>query len=163
MIYIVKLGLRVTTHTRLRARDHYTSSTLIGGKGGAGPSSLLHTTLEGPTGVLWRHDGWKVYVDSDMASNGSCFMMYFQKPPLEVGLTWNREIMALRTLTIVDLFYLIRREDPHEHKVHWNNNWLRPRSHMTSHYAWGSVTTLHDFGGVLGRPLDNFLWNLTNS
>jgi hypothetical protein len=40
--------LRVTSHTRLRARDHYTSSTLIGGKGGAGPNSL-HTTLEGPT------------------------------------------------------------------------------------------------------------------
>jgi len=36
------------THTRLRARDHYTSSTLIGGKGGAGPSSFC-TTLEGPT------------------------------------------------------------------------------------------------------------------
>ena len=32
----------------LRAHDHYTSSTLIGGKDGAGPSSL-HTTLEGPT------------------------------------------------------------------------------------------------------------------
>ena len=35
-------------HTRLRARDHHTSSTLIGGKGGAGPTSL-HTMLEGPT------------------------------------------------------------------------------------------------------------------
>jgi hypothetical protein len=33
---------------RLRARDHYTSSSLIGGKGGASPSSL-HTTLKGPT------------------------------------------------------------------------------------------------------------------
>ena len=43
--------LRVGYSTpRLRARDHYTSSTLIGGKGGAGgPSLLLHTTLEGPT------------------------------------------------------------------------------------------------------------------
>ena len=40
--------LRATSHTRLRARDQYSSSTLIGGKGGAGPSSL-HTTLEGPT------------------------------------------------------------------------------------------------------------------
>jgi len=40
--------LRATSHTRLRARDHYTSSTLIGGKGSAGPSSL-HTTLEGLT------------------------------------------------------------------------------------------------------------------
>jgi hypothetical protein len=39
--------LRVTSNMRLRARGHYTSSTLIGGKGRAGPSSL-HTMLEGP-------------------------------------------------------------------------------------------------------------------
>ena len=39
---------RATSHMRPRARDHYTSSTLIGGKGGAGPS-LLHTMLERPT------------------------------------------------------------------------------------------------------------------
>jgi hypothetical protein len=37
---------RATSHTRLRACDHYTSTTLIGGKRGAGPS-LLHTVLEG--------------------------------------------------------------------------------------------------------------------
>ena len=37
----------VTSHTRLRAHDHYTLSTLIGGKGIAGPSSL-YTMLEGP-------------------------------------------------------------------------------------------------------------------
>ena len=35
---------RATSQARLRARDHCTSSTLIGGKGGAGPSSL-HTWL----------------------------------------------------------------------------------------------------------------------
>ena len=35
------------THEKV-ARDYHTSSTLIGGKDGAGPSSL-HTTLEGPT------------------------------------------------------------------------------------------------------------------
>jgi hypothetical protein len=40
--------LRATPHMRLRAYDQYTSSTLIGGKGGAAPNSL-HTTLEGPT------------------------------------------------------------------------------------------------------------------
>ena len=41
---------------RLRARDHDTSSTLIGGKGkgGASPSSL-YTTLEGPTEYV---DAW---------------------------------------------------------------------------------------------------------
>ena len=40
--------LRATSHTRLRVRDHCTSSTLIGGNGGAGRSSL-HTMIEGPT------------------------------------------------------------------------------------------------------------------
>ena len=40
--------LKATSHTRLRARDHYTSSTLIGGKGRGTPSSL-HSTLEGLT------------------------------------------------------------------------------------------------------------------
>jgi hypothetical protein len=38
--------IRVTSHMRLRAYVHSTSSTLIDGKGGVGPS-LLHTTLEG--------------------------------------------------------------------------------------------------------------------
>ena len=42
------LILRATLCTRLRARYIWISNTLIGGKGGAGPSSL-HTTLEGPT------------------------------------------------------------------------------------------------------------------
>ena len=36
-------NLRATSHTRLRACDHYISSTLIGGKCGAGPSSLYPT------------------------------------------------------------------------------------------------------------------------
>jgi hypothetical protein len=48
--------------------------------------------------------------------------------------------------------------------AHWNSIWLRARSHMTSHYTRGCVTTLHDdFGGVLGRPLDTFFWALTIS
>ena len=40
--------IRATSHTRVAACDRYTSSTIVGGKGGAGPSSL-RTTLEGPT------------------------------------------------------------------------------------------------------------------
>ena len=43
--------LRATSNTRLKACDHYTLCTLIGGKGGAGPSSL-HTMLEGPTAYI---------------------------------------------------------------------------------------------------------------
>ena len=42
----MRFTIRATSHMRLRARDHCISSTLIGGKGGAGPSSL-HTTLDG--------------------------------------------------------------------------------------------------------------------
>ena len=48
-------------------------------------------------------------------------------------------------------------------EIRWNSSRLRIRSHMTSHYPWGSVTIVHDFGGVLGRPLDTFFWALTIS
>jgi hypothetical protein len=40
---------------------------------------------------------------------------YFQKPPLEVGLTQNRETMALLVLTIIGLFYFIMCQDPYEY------------------------------------------------
>ena len=87
--------LRPASHTRLRAHDHCTSSTLIGGKGWAGPSSL-HTTLEGPTECVCVCarvlDGCTVYMDSYMAPNGSCFMVtwtIFKTHLLEVGLTQN--------------------------------------------------------------------------
>ena len=46
-------------------------------------------------------------------------------------------------------------------KIHWNFIWLKAWSHMTSLYTWGLVSTLHDFGGVLGWPLNTFLWALT--
>ena len=39
-------NLMGTSHTRLGALDRVTSTTLIGGKGGTGPSSL-HIALEG--------------------------------------------------------------------------------------------------------------------
>jgi hypothetical protein len=46
-------------------------------------------------------------------------------------------------------------------KIYWNSIWLRVRSHMTSHHTWGSVTTLHDFGGVLDGLWTPFFWGLT--
>ena len=55
-------------------------------------------------------DGRQVYMDSHMASNGSCFMVtwtVFKTHLLEVGLTQNRETMALQMLTTVDLLYFI--------------------------------------------------------
>ena len=45
-------------------------------------------------------------------------------------------------------------------KIHWNSIRLRVRSHMTSHYTWRSMTTLRDFGGMLGWPYDTFFWAL---
>ena len=64
-------------------------------------------------------DGCKIYMDSYMTSNGSCFMVTWtilKSRLLEVGLPQNHETMALQTLTTVGLFYFIMCEDPHEHK-----------------------------------------------
>ena len=61
-------------------------------------------------------DGCKVYMDSYMASNRSCFMVtwiIFRSHLLEVGLTQNGEITTLLTLTTVGLFYFIMVDDPH--------------------------------------------------
>ena len=61
-------------------------------------------------------DGCKVYMDSYVALNGSCFIVTwstFKNHLLEVGLKQNREIMALQMFTTVDLFYFIMCENPH--------------------------------------------------
>jgi len=43
-------------------------------------------------------------------------------------------------------------------EIHWNNICLSARSHMASHYTWGSMTALHDFGGVyVGMAFGHFL------
>ena len=159
---------RATSHTRLRARDHYTSSTLIGGKGGAGPSSLLHMTLEGPTEyVNGKMDVKSTWMESCMASNGSCFMVtrtIFQKPSFggrpNTKLVGDHGTMNAHNRWFV-LFY--RAWEPAWIEIHWNSIWLRARSHMTRHYTWGLVTTLHDFGGVVRRPLDTFFRVVTIS
>ena len=59
----------------------------------------------------------KVYMDSYMASNGPYFVVtwtIFKNHLLEVGLTQNQEIIALRMLTAVNLFYSVMREDPRD-------------------------------------------------
>ena len=97
---------------RLRARDRFTSSTLISGKGGAGLGSL-HTTLEGPTEYVKAR--WMLNLQGFL--HGIEWIMFhghldhFQNHLLEVGLTQNWETMPLRMLTTVDLFYPIMCED----------------------------------------------------
>ena len=148
-------NLRAIAHTRLRARDHCTLSTLIGGKGRAGPSSL-YTMLEGTIGVSdSKMDVKSTWNPSSMASNVSWSLgLFFRSRLLEVGLTQNWETMALRNLTTVDLLYFVMCEDPTCRESHWNNSWLRTWSHLTSHYTWQPMITLCDFGSVLGWPLD---------
>ena len=63
---------------------------------------------------MWMQDGCKVYMDSYMASNGSCFMVVwivFINHFLEVGLTQNRKTTTLQMLATIDLpyFYHVRR------------------------------------------------------
>ena len=48
-------------------------------------------------------------------------------------------------------------------EIHWNSIWLRVWSHIPSHYTWGSATTLHEFGGVLGTAFGHFLLGSHNS
>ena len=65
-------------------------------------------------------DGCEIYMDSYVASNGSCFMVTWtilKNHLLEVGLTQNRETKALRMLTTIDLFYLTICEDPDEIEI----------------------------------------------
>ena len=71
---------------------------------------------------------------------------------------------GLQNLTTVDLLYVIMREDPtYINSTHWSSIWLRARSHMSSHYTWGPVTTFHDFGSVSGTVFGHFFWALTIS
>ena len=87
----------------------------------------------------------------------------FQIHLLEVGLTQNWETMALRNAHNCWFILSYHVWGPAWIEIHWNSIWSRDWSHMNSHYIWGFVTTLHDFGGVLGRPLDTFIWALAIS
>ena len=80
---------------------------------------------------------------------------YFQKPPLEGGLnTKSGDHGNPKSHIYWFIIIFIMCEDLAWIDFHWNSIWLRAWSHMTPHYNWGLVTTLHDFGSVLGQPLD---------
>ena len=87
----------------------------------------------------WMQDACKVYMNSYMASNGSCVMVTWtiiKNHLLEVGVTQNQETMALRNLITVDFVYIIICEDLAWIELYRNSIWLRTRLHMTSHYTW---------------------------
>ena len=139
------------------------SSTLIGGKGGAGPS-LLHTTLEGPMEYVnarwaWSQHGFLHGIEWIMFHG---HLNYFQRPSLggwlDTKLGDHGTPNAYNRWFI--LFYHVW--GPTWIETHWNSIWLGAQSHMTSHYTWGSVTTLLDFKGVLGWPFGLFLLSSHN-
>ena len=68
--------------------------------------------------------------------------------------------MAFRVLVTIWLILFYHVWGPAWIEIHWNNIWLRVWSRMALHYTWGSVTTPHDFGGVLGQTTETFfvLW-----
>jgi hypothetical protein len=151
---------------RLRAHDHYyTSSTLMGRKRRSWSKFTSQYYVWGTNKVC----------ECKMDVKSTCIptwhqmdhvrghLDYFLKPPL--GSRPNTKPGDHGTPSAHDcwliLFYLVW--GPAWIEIHWNSIWLRVRSHMASHYTWGSVTTLHDFEGVLGRPLDTFFWALTIS
>ena len=109
--------IRATSHTRLRARDHSTSSILSGGI--AEPVQVCFTLCLRDQWSMWMQDGCKVYMDYYLASNGSWLMVTWtisKNHLLEVDLTQNRETMTLQMFTAVDLFYFSMVEDPLEYK-----------------------------------------------
>ena len=91
----------------MRACDHYTASTLIGGRDGL--VQVRFTLCLRDQRSICMQDGCKVHLDSYMASNGSCIKVTWTFPKnhlLEVGLTQHG-----RPRHYVDLFYIIMCED----------------------------------------------------
>jgi hypothetical protein len=116
---------------------------------------------------MWMQDGCKVCMDQFLHSNEWTMfhdhLDYFQKPPH--GGRPNTKRGDHGTPNAHNRWFIL-----FYHvwgstwiKIHWNSIWLSARSHMASHTTWGSVTTLHDLGGVLGRPLNTFFWALAIS
>jgi hypothetical protein len=91
------------------------------------------------------------------------FLEYFPKPPLggrSNTKPWDYGTPNGHNRWFI-LFYHVWRSAWIE--IHWNSIRLRARSHLTSHYTWGSMTTLHDFEGVLKQSLGPFFWAHTIS
>ena len=128
-------------------------------KGGAGSSSLLHTTLEGPTEYvtvrwMWSLHGFLHGIEQIMfRGHLDCFW----KP-----LLWGRSNTRLGDQGTPNahnrwfiLFYHAWRHA--WNFIHWNSIWLRVCSHVTLHYTWGSMSTLYGFWRCLGTAFGHFL------
>ena len=79
----------------------------------------------------------KVYMDSYMASNGSCFMVtwiIFKNHLLEVGLTQNWETWHSEcSQPLIDFIWFHHVWEPAWIEIHWNSIWLRAWPRIISH------------------------------
>ena len=165
--------LRATSHMRLNVRDHYTSSTLIGGKEKAEPVQVRFTLRLRDQRSMWMQDGCEVYMDF---LHGSDWIMihghlhYFQKPLLEGRL--NTKLGDHGTPNVHNRWFILC-----YHAwgfawiwIHCNSIWSRPRHiwlHTTleglwSHYmilevTWNGLRTL-SFG--LSRFHGHGFWHV---
>jgi hypothetical protein len=141
MYYVVECNWG-PLHTRLRARDHSTSSTLIWWKRRSQSKFALHYAWWTNRVCECKMDVKSIWIDSYMTSNGPCFMVtwiIFKNHLLEVGQTQNWETMAFGTHTTVDLFYFYHVWGPAWIEIHLNSIWLRARSiwlHTTLEGPW---------------------------
>ena len=147
----------------LRAHDHCTSSTLIGGKGGAGPSLLLHHYAWGTTGACeCKMDVKSTWIPT-WHRYGSCSMvtwtifnnhLFGGRPNTKPG---DHDTLHAHNYWFT-LFYHVW--GPAWIEIHWISMWLRVRSHMTSHTLQGPWLHYMILEVLLGRPLDTFFWAL---
>ena len=157
--------IRATSHTRLRARDAIALQALSLVEK-AEPVEARFTLRLRDQRSAWMHGGCESLRGF---LHGIEWIMFhgrldcFQNPPLGGRLNTklgDHGIPNAHNRWFI-LFYHVW--GPVWIEIHWNRIRLRAWSHMTSHYTWGSVTTRHDLGGVLGQPLDTFFWALTIS
>ena len=124
--------VRATSHTRLRAPDHHTSSTFIGGK--AEPVQGRFTLCLRDQWSMWVQDGCKVLHGMEwIMFHGH--LDYFSKPSLG-GRSSTKPgihgIMNAHNHWFI-LFYDVWGTAWIE--IHWNSISLRAWSRMTSHYT----------------------------
>ena len=157
-----------TSHTRLIARDHYTSSTLIGGKGGASPSSLhsSHYTWETNRVCECKMDVKSTWILT-WHHMDHVFMVTWTislKPPL--GDRPNTKPGDHGTPNshnrLFTLFYHVW--GPSWISIHWNGIWWRAWSHMTigfsQFHGHGSLACVWSgpYAGSIGATYANWKW-----
>ena len=107
-------------------------------------------------------------MSSSLFELNGCLML--RKFAMVVNIVSTRNLLASRASTQLALgdhgtpdahnrwfilFYRVR--GPAWIGIHWNSIWLIARSHMTSHYTWGSVTTTTWFWRCVGTAFGHFL------